>query len=294
MTRTNLRALQELSAQGTITAAADVLGFTPGAVSQQIAVLESRLGVALIQRIGRGVQLTDAGQVLVQHAARILSAQDDALAAVEATRIDVVGCVTIGLFGSSASTLPAIVDAVRELHPHLEIRSREIDVDSALSAVRRAVVDLAFGLDYSDAPIARQEHVDFVPLLSERFGLAMSSEFRNRGTMDLSDARGLEWILPSAETHFGYAMRAACRRAGFEPIVIHEVTDTAASLTLAANGGGVTPVTPMMRALAPNLRLSVCELHQDVRRSLCLAEQSRSDHRPSVQAVAAVIRSVVG
>ena len=50
-----------LASQGTMTAAADLLGVTPGAISQQISVLESRLGVVLVRKAGRGVQLTDAG-----------------------------------------------------------------------------------------------------------------------------------------------------------------------------------------------------------------------------------------
>ena len=112
--------------------------------------------------------------------------------------------------------------------------------------------------------------------------------------VDLSDARDWEWILPPVTTHYGYAMRVACRRAGFEPTVVHEVTDTAASLALAASGAGVTPVTAMMRALAPHPSVAVVTLKQDIRRYLCLAEQVRSDHRPSVQAVADIIRSVVG
>ena len=293
--RTNLLALRELAAHGTMAAAADVLGVTPGAVSQQISGLEARVGVPLIARIGRGVQLTDAGHVLVQHSARILAAQDDALAAIQSTRTDVVGSVTIGLFGSSAAVLPSITQAVAAAHPGLAIRTREIDVDDALAAVRRGVVDLAFGLDYSEAPIPRVEKVALTPLRSEQFALAtMAGAHARLERVDLSDARDWEWILPPVTTHYGYAMRVACRRAGFEPTVVHEVTDTAASLALAASGAGVTPVTAMMRALAPHPSVAVVTLKQDIRRYLCLAEQVRSDHRPSVQAVADIIRSVVG
>ncbi len=292
--RANLMALRELDAQGTMTAAADLLGVTPGAISQQISVLEARLGVVLVRKAGRGVQLTDAGHVLVRHGARILGAQDEALAAMEATHSEVVGRVTIGLFGSSAAILPGVIAAVALAHPGIEIRTREIDVDQALPSVRRALVDLAFGLDYSDAPIPRDGRVAFVPLRTERFGLAMAGgSTLPDAVVDLADARDLEWILPPAASHYGYAMRAACRRAGFEPNVVHEVTDTAASLALAAAGGGVTPVTDMMRSLAPDLTLVVRPLRQGIERSLCLAEAVRADHRPSARTVAGIIREVV-
>jgi DNA-binding transcriptional LysR family regulator len=292
--RPNLLALRELSAQGTMIAAADVLGVTPGAISQQIAVLESRLGIALIKKAGRRVQLTDAGQVLVQHGARILAAQDEALSALEATRTDVAGRVVIGVFGSAASVLPEILAEVARLHQSIEIRSREIDVDSALSAVRRARVDLAFGLDYADAPIPRDDAVAFHPLRTERFALAMAwGEGLVGQPMDLAQARGWDWILPPAESHYGHAMRSACRRAGFEPSVVHEVTDTAASLALAAAGAGVTPVTPLMRSINPDARLAVVPIRQDVTRSLCLAEQMGSEHRPSARVVAHVVRDIL-
>jgi len=60
-----LRILREVALRGTITAAADSLGFTASAISQQLSVLERESGTALLQRDGRGVRLTDAGEVLV-------------------------------------------------------------------------------------------------------------------------------------------------------------------------------------------------------------------------------------
>src|SRR3982750_4394318 len=67
-----LRSLHGLRHRGTIAAVADALQFTPSAVSQQLAVLERETGVALTQKDGRGVRLTDAGLVLAEQAARLL------------------------------------------------------------------------------------------------------------------------------------------------------------------------------------------------------------------------------
>src|ERR671915_24971 len=67
-----LRLLRELSQRGTIAAVADALQFTPSAVSQQPAILEREAGVRLLERAGRGVRLTDAGLVLVEHADALL------------------------------------------------------------------------------------------------------------------------------------------------------------------------------------------------------------------------------
>jgi len=67
-----LRLLRELHERGTIAAVADALQFTPSAVSQQLAMLEREAGVALLERAGRGVRLTDAAVVLVGHADALL------------------------------------------------------------------------------------------------------------------------------------------------------------------------------------------------------------------------------
>src|ERR671938_1432528 len=67
-----LRLLTELSRRGTIAAVADALQFTPSAVSQQLAMLEREAGVRLLERAGRGVRLTDAALVLVDHADALL------------------------------------------------------------------------------------------------------------------------------------------------------------------------------------------------------------------------------
>src|ERR687893_678008 len=67
-----LRLLRELKERGTIASVADALQFTPSAVSQQLAVLEQEAGVALLERAGRGVRLTDAALMLVGHAEALL------------------------------------------------------------------------------------------------------------------------------------------------------------------------------------------------------------------------------
>jgi DNA-binding transcriptional LysR family regulator len=294
LSRPYLLALRGLAEQGTMTAAADVLGVTTGAVSQQLAGMESRLGVPLVQRVGRRVELTDAGRQLLAHADRILRAQDAALAALEESRGDVSGTVVIGVFGSAAALLPAVSTAVREANSALRIRSKELDVDGAVAAVRRGDVDLAFGLDYADLPAARDEDISLRPVRTERFGIATSTgDDRFGSTVDLAATGDAPWILPPADTRYGRMIRSACRRAGIEPDVVYEVMDTAASLALAAAGAGITPVTPLMQALAPDARLRVVGLRQPVTRSVCLAERIRPASRPSVAFVAATVRTVL-
>jgi len=88
-----LQTLRTVAREGSLTAAAKVLGYTQPAVSHHIARLEEEVGTAVLTRLGRGVRLTDAGEALVQHAdavlARLTAAEEDvaAIAGLRAGRV---------------------------------------------------------------------------------------------------------------------------------------------------------------------------------------------------------------
>src|SRR5918999_1635528 len=108
-----LRLLHELHARGTIAAVADALRFTPSAVSQQLAVLEREAGLPLLERAGRGVRLTDAALVLVDHAGALLERAELAQAELAAAAGTVAGRARIASFQSVAFHLA--VPAMRAL-----------------------------------------------------------------------------------------------------------------------------------------------------------------------------------
>ncbi|GAA0308852.1 LysR family transcriptional regulator [Kineococcus aurantiacus] len=290
--RVGLRALVELARRGSIAAVAEDTGYTAGAVSQQIARLESVVGHPLTVRSGRGVRLTDVGRVLAEEAVAVLRAEEAALAAARAARTEVRGQLRIGVFGSTAATLLApLVLRSAQVHPGLRLTSREVDVDDTAAAVRRGEVDVAFGVEYPDAPMPRRPETELVPLLTERFALAVSPEVPGPGRTTLSAAARWPWILTPACTPFGAAVRNACRSAGFEPDVLHEVTDTSAALLLAGRGLGVTPVTPLMRRLGTE-PVRVLELDDVVERRIVLVRHRADAGRATVRALTEVLRAV--
>src|SRR5215213_620415 len=131
-----LKLLREVDARGTVHGAARALDYTPSAVSQQLAVLEREAGAKLLERSGRNVRLTDAGRVLVRHAATLL----DGVEAAEAELADVAtgrpaGVVRVSAFQSAFLWIvaPAIA-ALAERHPEVRIEAAEIEVEEALPA----------------------------------------------------------------------------------------------------------------------------------------------------------------
>src|SRR5687768_15512641 len=111
-----LRLLRELHERGTIAAVADALQFTPSAVSQQLAILERDAGVKLLEPAGRGVRLTDAALVLVDHAEALLDRAAVAEADLAAAAGTVAGRARIAGFQSVALhlALPAIEALARD------------------------------------------------------------------------------------------------------------------------------------------------------------------------------------
>jgi len=108
-----LRLLRELAYRGTIAAVADALAFTPSAVSQQLSVLEREAGLPLLERRGRRVVLTPAGQNLVRHAEAVLEQLERAGAELAGARRGLSGPLRIGTFPSAGRTLiPAALTAL--------------------------------------------------------------------------------------------------------------------------------------------------------------------------------------
>src|SRR5688500_10559890 len=100
-----LRLLRELHRRGTGAAVADALRYTPSAVSQQLAMLERETGGVLLERAGRGVRMTDAALVLVEHADALLERAEVASADLAAAAGAVTGRARIASFQSAALRL---------------------------------------------------------------------------------------------------------------------------------------------------------------------------------------------
>lgn len=300
---TQVTTLRELARRGTLAAAADHLGYTPGAVSQHLASLEAALGVSLVQRAGRHLVLTDAGRVMADHAEELLAAEARAVSAVRAAREQVAGPLVVGTWGSTAAGLLApVVARLGEAFPDVVVTSREVDLDAVSAAVRHGEVDVAFGLDYVDAPIPRDRAVTRTLLEPEEFAVAVASGSlprasraggRRTATPDL--LRDLDWILPPENTQYGRALRSGLRRRDVEPRVVHEVTDTAASLELAAAGLGATLTTPLMMRLGTRSAgdLTTLRMADPVTRRIVLLARRDVEQRQPVRVFVEEARTVV-
>lgn len=258
-----LSLLCDLERLHTIAAVAQARSYTPSAVSQQLSALEREAGLPLLERTGRRVTFTPAGQVLARHATRVLSTLEETDAALAALRTGPAGPLRIGAFPTAVRTLlpPALVTLGRE-HPALELMVTELDPADAPAALRERRLDVALLNDYDVAPGDVDPDLDSVPLLDETVYLAVPAG-GDCGT--LADARDQPWILASEGTLCHEATLRACAAEGYTPRVRHRADDFATVLALVGAGQGVSLVPELAASPSAGVRLVALELRRRTR-----------------------------
>jgi molybdate transport repressor ModE-like protein len=291
-----LRVLREVARRGSFSAAAQALSYSQSAVSQQIAVLEREAGTRLVERHGRRIRLTDAGQALVRHADSILAelaAADAELQAIAGLR---AGRVRVSTFASAATVLlPAAVSTFRTSHPGVQVELSLVEAaDEAVDGLRAGRLDLVLLAQPVDRPAAtgpvQTHHLFDDPMLVV---LPSGHPLARRRALRLPDLAGEPWVLGGGP---GCSDRAtilrACHAAGFEPrVTVNFPTDDYnATQGMVAAGGGIT--------LLPGLSLTVPRdglvlrpvLGGGPSRQVVVAVR-RGDQAPATQAMLEVVKA---
>lgn len=251
------RVMRAIADEGSFTAAAAALGFSQPAVSQMVRRLEQRTGTALVERVGRSVRLTEAGQVLARHAVTVLSSLDAAqeeIAAIAGLR---AGRVRLMAFPSSSSTVvPQALARVRREFPGVDITFAEAEPPESLAALRAGDCDIAVAFSYDGTDVGRgEENLDaFVtyPLLEDDVRLAVPRGHRlaDREVVSFDELADEKWIAgcPRCRGH----LVQLCTSAGFAPDVAFETEDYVAILSFIAAGLGIAVIADLMVGTTPH------------------------------------------
>lgn len=260
-----LRMLQHLAAYGTIAATADALHLTGPAVSQQLAVLEREAGVPVVEKRGRTLCLTPAGELLVAHAEVILGDLAAAESDLAALRGGHHGVLRVAAFASAARTLLPRVYRLLAQHedesaPTLTLRLDEQEPDQALEALQKHRADVVLAHSYSVLPRnfpqnSRQDVLmDDPVLLCLHPDRARSLGLSPGQPADLARLADAPWLTPGPEASCYEMIQRACGAAGFVPDIRVRSSDFSVLVALVAVDAGV--------ALAP--RLAIPEPHDGV------------------------------
>jgi DNA-binding transcriptional LysR family regulator len=242
--------LRELQERGTLAAVAEALGYTPSAVSQQLAVLEREAGTPLLAKAGRGVRLTDAGRLLADHAGVLIAAADAARADLDALHDDVRGVVRAGGLQSATRWLliPALAAAGAE-HPELRVEITEIELEQALPELRVGGLDVAVSDEYDGHPRPRPRGLVVETVHEEPLRLVLPAshpQARRRRPVPLSALRDDVWVASAAGTGHHALVLSTCRSlGGYEPDLRHRSNDADVQLELVRTTGAVALLPPL-------------------------------------------------
>ena len=232
---TRLRVLEAVGRLGSVTAAAAELHYSQPTVSHHLGRLEAETGAQLLQRVGRGVRLTEAGRLLADRASEIVGRIDAADAELAGYVGLTAGRVRLAGFSSAIGSLvPAALERLARRHPALEVSLVDTHPVEALGLLRAGRIDVAVLFRYAETepepPGVRLHHLldDPVYVLAQR---------RVRKLVTLADET---WIAgcERCRSH----LLTLCGEAGFEPRIRYTSDDMVVMQSLVAAGLGVTTI----------------------------------------------------
>ncbi len=250
-----LRLLREVGTRGSLAAAAAALGQDPSSVSHQLKILETEVGAGLLERVGRGVRLTEEAQILVTHTEVVLRELEAAEAEIAGVRHRVGGTVRIAAFQTALHTIvPGALTRLARNHPDLEVTTTHIRAEAGVPSLLARDFDLVLQEDYPSRPARRDEGVESKALGDDELCLITPAAARDSATRDsaaspppLAECAHHSWAMEPADTHAGHWSRAECRRAGFEPQATVESSDNVLLVRLVSIG--------LASALVPRMSL---------------------------------------
>ena len=286
-----LRMLVELSRRGTLSAVADALSYSKASVSQQLSALERDVGVPLLRRVGRGVQLTPQGTVLVDQAITILDQLEHAEVAVAESLTEVTGTVRVAVFQSTAhSLLPRSLQSLRERHPALRVEVTECDPETGLVGVSSRDFDLILAEQYPGH--TRPIHADLDRVVLAHDAIALARRPDSPAHADASAAlwatREEPWVLEPAGTASRAWAEQLCRTAGFEPDVRFEIADLTAHVRL-IHAGLAVGLLPELVWAGDTPTVDLAPLPRAPRREIFSSARRVSADAPSIRAVRAAL-----
>jgi DNA-binding transcriptional LysR family regulator len=281
-----LRVLVAVARKGSLTAAAKELHYSQPSVSHHLARLEAETGAKLLQRVGRGIRLTEAGRLLAERAADIIGRLDataDELAAHVGLQS---GRVRLAAFPSALGTfVPRAATLLGRSHPGLRLHLTETEPPEALRLLRAGRVDVAVMFRYDDtAP--EDSGIQMIHLLDDPSYLVSSAP----GSAELSGHAEDAWIAgcDRCRSH----LLDICAKAGFEPRISFTSDDIVAVQALVAAGMGLTmlPGLALKAHRHPDVEVAVIP---ESTRHVYAAVYGEPPHPPATQALLTALQQTL-
>ncbi|MFC4395861.1 MULTISPECIES: LysR family transcriptional regulator [Micrococcaceae] len=291
-----LEILRELGALGSVKAVADTLMVTPSAVSQQLAHLQRSVEVPLTRKEGRNLVLTEAGQVLADAGAAVVSAMAEARGALGTYHGSPAGRVTVSGFHSAGQALFAPLARMldRPEHPRIELSDEDVAQQDFPALTARYDLVLAHRMDHS--PRWPAERVAVIPLAHEPLDVALpvNHPLARKDAVTADDVGAEPWVT----SHPGYSpadvLAAVAAVSSREPNIVHRINDYSTVAALVATGGvvGLLPRYTAGPVLNPDIVLRPLE-GISTRRRIDLLARPENLKRRSVVMVCEALEDIM-
>lgn len=283
-----LRSLEAVQEHGSVVAAAQALGFTPSAVSQQIKRLERQSGVPLLERVGRGVVLSGPGRILVEQGARIAADLERLETDLHAHAGEVTGDLALVGFSTAMRGLIGPVAAdLMAAHPALRIRLREAEPWDAVDDVAGGRADVALVHRWGDVVLEIPEHLERRTVHHDEAEVILRDDhpLAARDLLTPLDLADEHWIATPDDTICRQWLSRMYGGTGRLPRIEHVSMEFASHLALVAAGLGIALVPRLGRGPLPAHTVAV-RVHDPVpaRETIVLWRRSQA-RSPAVRAV---------
>lgn len=279
----HLRYFEAVARHSHVTRAAEELHIAQPALSKQVCQLEQELGVALFDRVGRNVRLTEAGEALLPHVRAVL-AQIETARTEMAERIGLRrGRARVGTPPSvGTQLLPQSLVAFNKCYPGIEFRLHEAGIQTLLELLETGMLDMAI----STLPV-NDPALTVVPLFTEELIVAVGPDhpLNKRTSVPLSELREESWVLLPENYELRETTLAACRKSGFSPQVVVDGGEIDTLLRLVSAGVGIALV-PSLAIVKGCCKMGLLRISdQQLQRSLGLVWRSDRVASPAARAM---------
>jgi DNA-binding transcriptional LysR family regulator len=289
-----LASLRAVAAHGSVVSAADALGYTPSAVSQQVKRLERQTGVPLLERVGRGVMLTEHGRRLVDAGGRLLTDLEEVESDLRRRAGTVAGLLRLTAFATAVRGLVApAVRGLRDDHPELTLALTEREPWDTVDLVASGQTDLGVVHTWGDLPIGIPEHLGVVTIAHDVADVVVHADHRlaARRRVTPRDLVDEAWIATPDGTICRQWLTRMYDGTGRLPLIAHTSTEFDSHLALVRAGLGIALVPRLGRQpLGDGLVALRAHSPEPTREVLAVFRRSMADS-PSVRAVIDALRA---
>jgi DNA-binding transcriptional LysR family regulator len=284
-----IRRLQIFAAvadRGSFTAAAEALYMTHSAVSQQMALLERQLGVPLVIRGPRGVELTESGRLLAERSTGLLGT----IASIEQELQDLKArhaSVRLGAFPTAgADLIPRVLREYQKRYPETKVVLRSAHAADMPAVLREGAIHLGLIWDYDFMPRTVPPDIEWVHLVDDPLFVLVPADHPLAGEseVDLLEFAGENWVVRGHSPPYDEAFTTMCRVAGFEPQIGFVTEDYLSAQGLVAAGIGVS-AAPRLALVAqrPDVMAVPIAGQAPHRRIAAVRLRAASPHEPAEQ-----------